>query len=357
MDGTAEATSGGATILPKLAAFALWWRDGLISLLPPAWLARMGRRPAAIDCFLQPDGRVALALAGGITARSPGMVLVPGEDAFAERLAGLLATANRDTVRLSIPRGDCLMRTVELPRPALAHAGTILRYEIEALLPVPPDDIMTDWYVELEDRAGKRLILRQVALLRPRIAAVEAALQAAGARLVRVTVGDGEGRPVPVDLFNERRAGPGTRFRALPRTAQALFLAAAALLLATLAVLAGRPAETLAAMAEQRASFARPSIREQSAAAVADFLVERQRPGAALLLDEIATRLPKNAFLRSLALTGDALVLTSGGPGAADGAAALAQSPLFSAAETLTAEPGLATLSLRIAAPFAGGRP
>lgn len=359
MDAAAEAGTGGATIAPRLAAFALWWRDELAGMLPAPLLARLGRRPAAIDCVLLADGRALLAAgaAGGGTP-APETVEIPGEAGFAARLEGLLATGRRDTVRLSVPRGHCLLRTVELPRSALAHAGALLRYEIEALLPDPPEDILSDWYVELEDRAGDRLFLRQVVLLRPRIAAIEAAIEAAGGRLARITVGDGEGRPVPVDLLNERRPALAARLRALPRAAQALGLLAALLLAGTLLALAGRPEATLEALARERAAFARPTPLAQSAAGMADFLdARRQTPGAARLLDEVAARLPPGAHLRSLALSpGGTLVLGVAGPGAPEAGGLLAASPFFASHETLSATAEETTLLLRLAAP-AGDAP
>lgn len=306
-----------------------WWVDELRAMVPAALLARSSQRPAAIDCMLLDGGAIAFG------AARPG-ILPPRDDACAPeeavpRLAALAEAAPRPTVRLSVPRAACLSRRSTLPARALVHAGAVLRHEIEALTPLGPDDILSDWYVETEDAQAGELHLVQIVLARPRIRAVEAAFAQAGLDMTHLTVGDAEGRPVPVDLVGRRDPSLRATVLNLPRRAK-LMLAAAALLVAWAPFgAAGNVEAAIEALAQARAEAPKPGPTALSAGAVADFLdaVAARRPLAALL-EETARRLPPGTSLASLHYQGDTLTIGIRGPVEA-ARAALASSAAFAA--------------------------
>lgn len=321
-----------------------WWVDELRALMPTALLARSSQRPAAIDCVLLEDGTIAFGPA------LPG-VLPPRDDACApeeavSRLAAIARAAPRPTVRLSVPRAACLSRRSVLPARALVHAGAVLRHEIEALTPLGPDEILSDWYVETEDAEAGELHLVQIVLARPRIRAVETAFAEAGLDMTHLTVGDAEGRPVPVDLVGRREPSLRAAVLNLPRRAKVM-LAGAALLVAWAPFGAARNVEAaVEAFSQARAAAPKPSPMALSAGAVADFLdsVAAHRPLAALL-DEIARRLPPGTSLASLHYKGDTLTIGIRGPVEAV-RAALAASAAFAA---VAPGPAPDTLALSVA--------
>lgn len=345
-----QAETAPADLADRMRRGFAWWVDELRALVPNRLLARSSQRPAAIDCVLHDDGAIAFALA------TPGILPAAGDAVPPEQaampLAALARAAPRPTVRLCVPRALCLSRRSVLPARALVHAGAILRHEIETLTPLEPADILSDWYVETEDPQAGELHLVQIALARPRIRAVEDALAEAGLALTHLTVGDAEGRPVPVDLVGRRDPSLRATLAGLPRAAQ-IMLAAAALLVAWAPFgAAGNVDAATGALMDERAAAPKASPASLSASAVADFLDARSaRRPLAVLLDEVARRLPPGASLSGIGYAGDTLTIRLGGP--SEGArAAFSASPVFASA-TEGPEPG--TLVLAIAPPAADG--
>lgn len=327
--------AGETNMRPGLADLARrtlsWWLDELSAMVPNALRARAAGARAEIDCVLQPDGRVAAALARGMAGAlpQPEEALAPGE-ALQLHLRHLAESAPQGTVRLCVPREVCFLRRSRLPRRALPHAGALLRHEAEALLPFAPGDILGDWYVETENIVAGELEIVHVILARERIRAVEEACRAAGLSLVRVSVGDAEGRPVPVDLLSRQEA---SFLAALGRlTPLARILGGAALLLALVSpfLVIVRQDDALADLQAARAQVAKPSPAALSAAAVADFVAARaSRVPLATLMDELARRLPREAVIAELRVQGDRVSLTLDGGSLESARAALLASPLL----------------------------
>ncbi|MBB3997046.1 hypothetical protein [Aureimonas pseudogalii] len=323
-----------------------WWVDELRAMVPRALLVRSSDRAASIDCLLLPDGRIAFDLARAGQMPSASEAREPDE-AAAARLAVLRAAARRPTVRLSVPRDICLSRRSVLPVRALAHAGAILRHEIEARMPIEPEGILCDWYVETEDTGAGTLHVVQIALARAHIARAEAAFAAAGLAMTHLTVGDGEARPVPVDLVGRHEPSLHAAFLGLPLAAKLLLAAALALALYAPFEAAGRLAGAADAMAQTRAGLPKVGPAAVSAAAVADSLEARatRRPLAALL-DELSRRLPRAASVTRLDYRGETLTLGLTGAPGETARTALAGSPMFA---SVTAGPD-DTLVLAVAA-------
>ena len=313
-----------------------WWRDELAAMVPNALRARKAGRRAAIDCVLLADGRVALALANGRKGARPDAAeaLASGPALFA-RLRALAELAPERSVSLSVPRDLCFLRRSRLPARALAHAGAILRHEAEGLLPFAPADLLSDWYVETEDTETRELDIVHVVLARPRIRALEEAFAAAGLTLVRIGVGEREGRPIPVDLLSADDPSVLAGLASLSPFAKLAGGAALLILLATPFLAIAQQEAELDALRAARAAAPRPGAAALSAGAVADFWDARaQRPPVALVLDDLARLLPQGLVLTDLKLEGERLTIGLQGSGLDGARAALAGSAL------LAAEPG-----------------
>ncbi len=337
------------TSLAERAREALgWWRDELAAMVPNALRARKAGRRAAIDCVLLPDGRAAVALAeprkGALP--DPAEALASGP-ALVARLRALAELAPERTLRLSVPRDLCFVRRTRLPARALGHAGAILRHEAEGLMPFAPAEILSDWYVETEDTDARELNIVHVVLARPRIRALEEAIAEADLTLVRIGVGHGEGRPVPVDLLSVDDPSLLAGVAALSPFARLAGGAALLILLATPFLAIGQQEAELDALRAARAASPKPAVAALSAGAVADFLDARaSRPPVALILDDLARTLPRDAVLTDLKLEGDRLTVGLQGAGAERARGALRDSALLAPAPG-DAAPGQLAFTLR----------
>lgn len=344
--------------LADRARFALrWWLDELRACVPATLKSRAAGAPAAFGCTLFPDGRVAFA---PLAKASPALpveaeAIAPGE-ALERRIVALASGAAQRTVHVSVPVDICLTRRSRIPARALAHAGALLRHEVEALVPAAGQDVFADWYVETENPETHDLDLVQIVLLRERIACVLEPLEAAGLSVARLTVGDAQGRPVPVDLVGGREPSLRTWLRGLPGGTK-LVLALGALLLAAAPLVAiARQDAAIEAMASERTRLAASAARADGAgAAAAELASLAAGPGAGAIVDEIARRLPPGAVLTRFQLgEGQAILAIEGAPGET-GRAALAASPLVHSVEAVEGAPG--AYRLRLAGSAGGATP
>ncbi|WP_062211667.1 hypothetical protein [Aureimonas sp. AU12] len=339
-----------------IARIALrWWFDELRACIPPALKSRSSGAPAAFGCTLLPDGRVAFApLAMGQLALPGETEAIACDEGLERRIAALVSGAPQRTVHVSVPVGACLVRRSRIPARALSHAGAILRHEVEALVPAAAQDVLADWYVETENPETHDLDLVQIVLLRERIAFLLEPLVAAGLSITRLTVGDAEGRPAPVDLMGGREPSLRAWLLGLPGgTKLALGLAALLLAAAPLVAIARQDA-ALEAMASERARLAGPGARAGgSGAAATELAALAAGPTAGSIIDEIARRLPTGAVLTRLHLATGEAILAIEGVDDETGRAAFAASPLMRSVERIEGAPG--TLVLRLANPTGGG--
>lgn len=336
--------------------FLGWWVGELSDLLPARLKARATSRPAAIDAVLMADGRVAVGTA--VSDRLPDGASTVDLEHLAARLVAASRSVRQKTLRLVVPRETCLLRHSTVPRRALSHAGAILRHEAETILPFPPKDILSDWFVETEEPGSGELRLLQVVLARPRIAAIEMAAAEAGLTLVKISVGDAQGRAMPVDLLGRGELSLSAALSRLSLATRLMGGAAILLVLATPFLATQRQAAELAGLAEERAAYRKPSPAGLSALALADTLDARQG-GAAIssVLDDLALRLPAQATLTALRLVDGQLSLSIDAPDIGAVARALAESPLLHDVAAAPNGAPAVTATLRpsaVAAPTAG---
>ncbi|KQT69875.1 MULTISPECIES: hypothetical protein [unclassified Aureimonas] len=360
VEGRGSGGAGGGSVGDTLGSLPRWWLAELRGLVPDSLKARTVAAPAAFGCSLFEDGSIAFARLTHAKAPLPGEAeaMAPSE-LLAAHVAALVGSTGRRSVRLSVPVSLCLVRRTRIPGRALSHAGAILKAEIEELMPLAAADLLSDWYVEAEDPATRELQLVQVVLARSRIAGVAELLGGAGLTLTRLTVGEAEGRMMPVDLMDGRDPTLGAFLARLPRRSKAVVALAALLVLAAPFVVAARQEAALAELSLERAVALSPGAAARAASAVADALESfgRQVP-VAYLLDDIATRLPSNVHLTRFQFGAGPLgkgqfVLSTEGGDAAKTRAALAASPFFASVEAM--EGAVGTLVLTLPAPSPRG--
>ncbi len=313
-----------------------WWLGELRAMVPAALLARAPRRAAcAIDIFLDEEG--------SLTLKAGEKVEYVADATGLSGIAAALAPKGRArTVSLDVPRALCLIRKSTLPKRALREARRLMAIETAENTPLSPNDVHADWYVESEEPEAGRLHLRHVLLARDRIAAIRQALEAEGLTLVRLTVGHGEGRPVPVDLLSRDEPGLRAFLRTLGWPAR-IGLAGAVLLVCVIPFLLADRVERQTRLIEERRADIMHRLQTIPAATPAALDLAAM-PSANDVLDEIAARLPANATLQTLMLADGKVTVSL----AAGDVAALAEAMTGSA--VLRAEPpagsGTATFSL-----------
>lgn len=331
-----------------LFALPRWWLAELRGLVPESFKARASAAPAAFGCSLFADGRVAFARLPDAKTPLPGEAdaMVPSE-LLAAHVAASARDARRRSVRLSVPASICLVRRTRIPGRALSHAGAILKAEIEDLMPLAASDLLTDWYVEGEDPATRELTLVQVVLSRGRIAEIAELLGGAGLTLTRLTVGEAEGRAMPVDLMDGRDPTLRAFLARLPRRAKATVALAVLVVLAAPFVVSVRQDAVLAQLSAERAAIQTSGASARSGAAIADALESfGRRVPVAYLLDDIARRLPSNVHLTRFQLGEGQLVLSTEGGDEAKTRAALSQSSFFASVEAMEGATGTLILTL-----------
>ncbi len=334
----ADKTTGAGPSLTELAERALsWWTGELRAMVPVALLARAPSRPnCPVDLFLDGDGTLTMR-AGDKVEYFAGTESLGGIMSHLQHVRG-----RSPAVRLDVPRGFCLIRKSILPRRALRDARRLMMLETAENTPLMPEDMYADWYVESEEPETRRLHIRHVLLARERVASIRRQLEAEGLTVARLTVGHGEGRPLPVDLLSCDEPGLRAFLRMLSWPAR-LGFALAIILTCTLPfLLADRVERETSVIQDQRAEIIR---RLQSIPGAAPAALDLARmPPAAEVLDEIAARLPQNATLQSITLADGKVGVTL----AAGEIPALLQAMAGSAVllPAAQADPGIATFTL-----------
>jgi hypothetical protein len=279
-----------------------WWVGELRAMVPASLIAKAPNwRTCPVDIFMTDDGALKVCSKDCETQLS-------GVDdvALREHLATLAGA-----VRIDVPRHLCLMRKTVLPKRALREARVLLALETAERTPFSEDTIYSDWFVEGEEQPSGQLHIRHIILARDRIAAIREILGETGLRLARITVGHGEGRPQPVDLF--AHAEPGFRgfIQTLSWPARLVWTAAMLLLLAWPYFLIDRSERQLAAFEAQRAQVMRrvqagPAVNPAGLGAATEIMA---RPAMMDILNEVSARLPPTVALQSVEWLDDRLTM------------------------------------------------
>lgn len=294
--------------------------------LRQAWL----KDPRSIELDWSPDG--------------PATATFAGERIVADR-AWLGAQAKRwrglASATLTVPIGICLVRDLQIPRSAIAHADDVLRFDLEATTPFLAKDTLSGWYRPATEDAGETVGVRQLVLRRDTLADVLGEVSAAGLPLQAVRVVDEHGVTLPVNLVGaqERR-----RATAIGATTRALAAAAVVAVVSSavafgLAVSHGErrlaAATTLAKAAAGEAASVRRELAEAETRS-AQMRQPRQRMAETVPLvviwDEMTKMLPASTWINDLRLEESGVQIEGQSPNASELLAALSRSAVFSGA-------------------------
>ena len=300
---TEEITGSSSTLTEMGERFLRWWLGELRALVPPSFLARVPRRPpCSVEIFLDADGVLTLHNGDHVSVFA---------NAADTNLVDYLSSARlgrTPAVRLDVPQSACLVRKSVLPMRALRDARKLLEVEMAENTPLSPDEVYCDWYVESEDAAAKQLRVRHIILARTRLSSICSTLEAQGLPLARLTVGHGEGRPLPVELLSGDEPGLRALLRSLPWRSRILWLTALALLCALPFLVLNRVEQRMALIEARRMEIMQQLRTSPAADPIAVALASV--PPLVDVLNEIAIRFPQSAALESLSLVDNRLTVT-----------------------------------------------
>ncbi len=309
-----------SSIFGAAEGFFEWWINELRSMVPAALLAGPQCDQAApLTYFSQQMETVTVHSSkpnGGLPT-GPGRC-PQGASFCAGRAPGFS------------PFGGCFQSVMPDPQEHPAQARLkdtrkILEMEIAEKHALDPDEIYADWYVETEDPTSGQLHIRQIILSRHRIATLRQILEDEHLHLSRLTVGHGEGRPVPLIFWRAMIQLSGVS--QCPVVERPICLGAGAVLLCACLFCLSPERQQMAALQQRRAE----AMRQLQAAPAADPLALSLaiQPSPALVLDELSSHLPEDATLASLELANGNLTVTLAAPAKTQLSAALQQSKLL----------------------------
>lgn len=293
---------------------------------------RTDRRPAGLTLHLGAPGETAITL----TDRRGGAVrsyrFEAGDPAdLAERIAGIAGGRGGVRAKIVVDPAACFVRSLDLPSAALPRMRALLAEELEAATPFRTAAVYSDWFVEGEDAAARRLRVRHVVIKKARLDPLLEALARAGLPVGPVAVGRAEDQTLPVDLLSHGH-------RALPallgggRAGDALLMAGALLLLAgAFGGWRGHQGASLAALDDAFAVARRsagPALPPPVQAGLPVILTTRAPPPVGTW-DALAAALPQGISATALHLDASGALVTVLAPDEAGAMAALARVPGF----------------------------
>lgn len=238
---------------------------------------------------------------------------------------------------LLLDGGNAVRATLQLPLAAVDHLRQTARYDIDRQTPYSENDVAFDARVTTFDLDGKRIAAELLAVPKARLdPLVERATQELAVELRGVDIADGEGRPLGVNLLEQRAP--------LHRPWRWINLA----LLAVVAIAVSLTAWRSVVNARVRADHLEVSLKQQSDRARAitlqrqrlDDLVggakkvqaeQMRRADLTVILDALAERLPANVYVERMSFQDGQMQLSGQGASAATAMSYLQANPLWEA--------------------------
>lgn len=306
---------GSASLLRDAARLWDWWSREMLAMLPACWRPR-----DLIELVARSEG-------GGLTLRRQG-------DLVAQLPPGALWPGNlpRHPVVLAIATDRVLRRRLTLPAGAERRLRDVVRYELERLTPLRPDQLFFQAApVGRGDQGGLEV---EVTLV-PRAAAEAglAQLERAGVRAVALELADGAAA-VRLPLQEPGDAATG-------RTARPAMLVVAALLAVLVVPLLARTVQLwrlerqVAELAPEAARLGAVLAELDALQAKADHAARRKAaaPVAVVFLEALARLLPDDTHLTELRFDGVSVELIGRSRNASALISLIEESPHFSGAQ------------------------
>lgn len=292
-----------------LRVFFEWWTRQWLALLPSFLKHDQSISDLTLSVrTLQPSADSAIT------------VSVAGQDATAVSfdsagLAQIRALQDGRRLRLQLPPGALLERRVQLPAAAEPDLEHVLAYEMDRLTPFAAADVLWDWTLLHHERRTGKLDIRLTLARRDGLAALLAALEAAGLHPDCLQSPPGRPEGSPRLLWLSRRGARTGRRRPLRAAAYGLCA------LLALALCATPFLRQQAALAETAGQIARLQAQVQLAARLRRVITadaestrllaaERRMAGNPLqVLAAVTAALPDGTWLTELSLRQRALHL------------------------------------------------
>lgn len=310
-----------------------WWTGELKSLLPVGWVSGAGPRKADL---------VAIINGGRIVATIPTF----GDSKAGAQEADILDEISRRAeqgpvrVKLRLPKLDCLVRSITVPKAAVKDIERIAWLDLERGTPLREADVHAALVIGPQVRAGSTVMAEQIVVKRSRISAIRTRLEAAGADVVGADCfRDDPGLPMAINFLAEQDAAPVTaRTKLLPSTG-ILATGAGALALAVLAITTHRHEQALAGLREQTAAV-RTRVTDAIAKGTSggrpfvDALAQlkAQTPPVVALIEDLSRRMPDSAYVTELRVADGSVEIIGFGRPVRSLPPELERSPYFSSA-------------------------
>jgi Tfp pilus assembly protein PilN len=291
-----------------MVAFWEWWRAELASFLPITSMQAAANRVSQAELHVN-GGRFSLHTRQQLKVRLAG---TEGQGPLAEFMP---LFGDKDRIRrviVSFGPDDFFERRTSLPNAALPHAPAALALDLKRVLPVPKQELFTGWEQFGRTKSGA-IDFIQIAAKKSLVETVLRHLHELRLQPVAVAFRDAQGTALPVVLDPD-----GRKFGA---AAQSAWSKVTLTLLATLIVLSG--AVAWLAIGQQRSQLAAVvtaieqvwpkalAVRRtvEQARARTDQIENLQRlrteaVSTTAVWEEIAIRLPDQAWLTSYAMKG-----------------------------------------------------
>lgn len=306
------------------AGFLDWWMNGLMLWLKPAARAR----------WCPPQPRVWLRVnaegwTGWVGTGTPATSVVA--------LRELLSRHPDLPCWLLLDGGNAVRATLQLPLAAIDHLRQTARYDIDRQTPYSENDVAYDARVTDLDVAGKRITAELLAVPKTRLdPLVERVGQDLGVALhgVDVDVADAEGRPLGVNLL-EQRAPLHRPWRWINLALLAVVAIALSLTMWRSVVNARVRADNLDASLKQQTDRARAITLQRQRL---DDLVggakkvqteQSRHADLGAIANALAERLPASVYVERMSLQDGQLQLSGQGASAATALSYLQANPLW----------------------------
>lgn len=141
--------------LPRhLSAFWQWWTRELSDMVPASWRGMFRDESGVVAIDILPNKVSISRMAGGRTRE---ILAVQNDEIGSVRHAAKQSILPADKIIVRVPRAELLTRLVHLPLTASRNLKNILKFELERVSPLDPNQVTFDYRVLQRDKEANRI--------------------------------------------------------------------------------------------------------------------------------------------------------------------------------------------------------